>query len=53
MHLKIAHQLALLLAGMAVLVVTSVGGLTLWNLRSGFADYLRQRDDEQLTKERR
>lgn len=50
MHLKIAHQLALLLAGMAVLVVTSVGGLTLWNLRSGFADYLRQRDDEQLMR---
>ena len=50
MHLKIAHQLSLLLAAIVVLVVTSIGGLTVWNLRNGFYDYLRQRDDEQLMR---
>ncbi|MBY0467006.1 MAG: HAMP domain-containing protein, partial [Burkholderiales bacterium] len=50
MHLKIAHQLSLLLAAIVVLAVVSVGGLTVWNLRSGFNDYLRQRDDEQLMR---
>lgn len=50
MHLKIAHQLSLLLATIVVLAVASVGGLTVWNLRSGFNDYLRQRDDEQLMR---
>jgi len=50
MHLKIAHQLSLLLAAMVVLAVAGVGGLTVWNLRSGFTDYLRQRDDEQLMR---
>lgn len=50
MHLKIAHQLSLLLAAIVVLAVASVGGLTVWNLRNGFNDYLRQRDDEQLMR---
>ena len=50
MHLKIAHQLSLLLAAIVVLVVISIGGLTVWNLRSGFNDYLRVRDDEQLMR---
>ena len=50
MHLKIAHQLSLLLAAIVVLAVASVGGLTVWNLRNGFNDYLRLRDDEQLMR---
>lgn len=50
MPLKIAHQLSMLLTAMVVLAVACVGGLTVWNLRSGFTDYLRQRDDEQLTR---
>lgn len=50
MHLKIAHQLSLLLAAIVVLAVVSVGGLTVWNLRSGFNNYLSQRDDEQLMR---
>jgi two-component system sensor histidine kinase BaeS len=50
MPLKIAHQLSLLLTAMVVLAVACVGGLTVWNLRSGFTDYLRQRDDEQLMR---
>ena len=48
MHLRIAHQLSLLLAAAVVLAVALVGGLSLWNLRSGFVDYMRLRDEEQL-----
>lgn len=50
MRLKIAHQLALLLLAAVVLTIGVVGGLGLWNLRSGFSDYLRQRDGEQLMR---
>lgn len=49
-RLRIAHQLALLLTGAVVLAVVAVGSLTLWNLRSGFGEYTRQRDDEQLMR---
>jgi len=49
-HLRIAHQLSLLLAAAVVLAVALVGGLSLWNLRSGFVDYMRLRDEEQLTR---
>jgi two-component system sensor histidine kinase BaeS len=48
--LKIAHQLSLLMAGLVVLAVVVVGGLTVWNLQRGFSEYLRLRDDEQLTR---
>ena len=47
---RIAHQLALLMAGAVVLAVLGVGALSLWSLRSGFNDYLQQRDEEQLTR---
>ena len=50
MRLRIAHQLSLLLAAAVVLAVLAVGGVSLWNLRNGFADYLRLRDEEQLTR---
>ena len=47
--LRIAHQLTLLLAGSAVLAVLVVGGLSVWNLQRGFSEYLRLRDEDQLT----
>jgi two-component system sensor histidine kinase BaeS len=50
MRLRIAHQLSLLLAAAVVLAVLLVGGLSFWNLRSGFVDYLRLRDEAQLTR---
>ena len=49
-RLRIAHQLSLLMAGAVVLAVLGVGASSLWNLRSGFNDYLQQRDEEQLTR---
>ncbi len=50
MRLRIAHQLSLLLTAAVVLAVLAVGGVSLWSLRSGFGDYLRQRDEAQLTR---
>lgn len=50
MRLRIAHQLSLLIATAVVLAVLAVGGLSVWNLRSGFGDYLQARDDEQLAR---
>lgn len=47
---RIAHQLSLLMAGAVVLAVLGVGALSVWSLRSGFNDYLQQRDEEQLTR---
>lgn len=49
-RLKIAHQLSLMMAAAAVLAVLVVGGLSAYNLRSGFSDYLKVRDDEQLMR---
>ncbi len=49
-RLKIAHQLSLLMAAAVVLAVLVVGGLSVVNLRSGFSDYLKVRDDEQLMR---
>ena len=50
MRLRIAPQLSLLLAGAVVLSVVAVGGVSLWNLRNGFSDYLRLRDEEELSR---
>lgn len=47
---RIAHQLSLLMAVTVVLAVLGVGALSVWSLRSGFNDYLQQRDEEQLTR---
>lgn len=47
---RIAHQLSLLMTGAVVLAVLGVGALSVWSLRSGFNDYLQQRDEEQLTR---
>lgn len=49
-RLRIAHQLSLLIAASVVLAVLVVGALSVWNLRSGFNDYLQLRDEEQLTR---
>ena len=49
-RLRIAHQLSLLMTGAVLLAVLGVGALSLWSLRSGFHDYLKQRDEEQLTR---
>lgn len=50
MRLPIAQQIALLIATCVILAVTAVGGAALWNLRIGFGDYLRLRDEEHLTR---
>ena len=49
-RLRIAHQLSLLIAATVVLAVLVVGGFSAFNLRSGFHDYLKARDEEQLTR---
>ena len=49
-RLRIAHQLSLLISAVVVLAVLVVGGLSVFNLRSGFKDYLKVRDDEQLMR---
>jgi len=50
MRLRIVHQLFLLLLGAVVLAVAAVGGVVLWNLRSGFGDYIRARDTQQMER---
>ncbi len=50
MRFGIALQLSLLLAGAVVVAVLAIGGLSAWGLRSGFSDYLRQRDEAQFTR---
>ena len=50
MRLRIVHQLSLLLVGSVLLSVAAVGGLVAWNLRTGFSDYLRSRDAQQLER---
>lgn len=49
-RLRIAHQLSLLIAAAVALAVLSVGALSVWNLHSGFLDYLQLRDEDQLMR---
>ena len=49
-RLRIAHQLSLLMAAAVVLAVVVVAVLSAFNLRRGFQDYLKARDDEQLMR---
>ena len=49
-RLRLAHQLSLLMAAAVVLAVVVVTLLSALNLRSGFRDYLKARDDEQLMR---
>jgi two-component system sensor histidine kinase BaeS len=48
MRLRIVHQLSLLLLGAVVLAIVAVGGVVFWNLRAGFSDYLKARDEQEL-----
>lgn len=50
MRLRIVHQLSLLMLGGVVLAVAAVGGVVVWNLQTGFSDYLRARDEQQLNR---
>ena len=50
MQIRIAHQLALIISSCVVIAVLAVGSLSIWNLRSGFTDYLRLRDESQLNR---
>ncbi len=50
MRLRIVHQLSLLLLCAVVLAVLAVGGVVVWNLRTGFGDYLRARDAQQMER---
>ncbi|MBX3653253.1 MAG: HAMP domain-containing protein [Ramlibacter sp.] len=50
MRLRIVHQLSLLMVGSVLLAVAAVGGLVAWNLQTGFTDYLRSRDAQQLER---
>lgn len=50
MQIRIAHQLALLISGCVVIAVLAVGAISIWNLSSGFQDYLQLRDQDQLDR---
>ncbi len=50
MRLRIVHQLSLLMLGGVLLAVAAVGGVVVWNLQTGFSDYLRARDEQQLNR---
>jgi len=50
MHLKIIHELFLLLALAVLLSVTLAGGGVIWNLRGGFDDYLQQIELQRLER---
>jgi two-component system, OmpR family, sensor histidine kinase BaeS len=44
MRLRLVHTLSLTLLAFAVTAVLALGGLTAWNLRKGFGDYVAARD---------
>ena len=48
MRLRIVHQLSLLLVGSVLLALLAMAGFVTWNLKSGFSDYLRDRDQQLL-----
>ncbi len=50
LRLRLVHQLALLLASTVMLAVMAMAGTFAWSLRSGFADYLREREIERLER---
>jgi len=49
-RLKLVHQLSLLLLGAVLVAMLGVGSVVAWNLRSGFSDYMRARDEAQLDR---
>ena len=48
MHLRLVHTLSLLLLSAVLMAVLAMGAVTAWNLKNGFADYLKGRDIEPL-----
>jgi two-component system, OmpR family, sensor histidine kinase BaeS len=50
MRLRLVHTLSILLVSAVVIAVVSMAAVTAWNLKNGFADYLRARDVERLEK---
>lgn len=48
MRLRLVHKLSLLMLSFALLAVLALGGLTAWNLRHGFGEYLAAREVVQL-----
>lgn len=44
MRLRLVHKLSLLMLSFALLAVLALGGLTAWNLRHGFGEYLAARE---------
>jgi two-component system sensor histidine kinase BaeS len=50
MRLRLVHTLSLTLLAFTGLAVLALGGLTAWNLRNGFGNYLAARDVVQLER---
>lgn len=50
MRPRLVHTLSLLLLATVLLAVLAMGGVSAWNLRNGFSDYLFARDVERLEK---
>lgn len=50
MRLRLVHTLSLTLLAFAGLAVLALGGLTAWNLRNGFSDYLAAREVAHLER---
>jgi two-component system sensor histidine kinase BaeS len=50
LRLSLVHQLVFLLVGAVLLAVTVLGAAVAWNLRAGFSDYLRARDEHWLDR---
>ena len=50
MRLRLAHTLSLALLAFAAAAVLVLGGLTAWNLRDGFGNYLAQREVQHLER---
>ena len=48
MRLRLVHTLSLSFVAAVCVAVLAMGGVMVWNLRSGFADYLAARDIERL-----
>lgn len=46
--MRLAHTLSLMLIAAVLVTVAAMGGAMIWNLHSGFADYLQARDNERL-----
>ena len=50
MRLRLAHTLSLALLAFAAMAVLALGGLTAWNLRDGFGNYLAHREVQHLER---